>query len=302
MNFDWDDLKVFLAIYENGSLSAAARVLKVSQPTISRRLKSLEDNLGTLLFDRLPDGLAITIHAERLVPFAKNMEQAASAVNRQQASFSNEYSEDISGSVRISMYEQVAQFVVPHLPILRKKYPNIEIEIGITHTAANLSRREADISIRKCIPDLPDIIAKKLGHYHYAIYGSHAYIEKNPCALTEQRFTQCDWIGFDEEHINFSSQKWLRKKLGKKSPMIRSNNGVTILDAINYNCGLGILPCFVGDRVDNLQKLQSVCDDSAYLYLLIHKDMRTSPAIRLVMEALMAIFDDHREIFHGAAH
>jgi DNA-binding transcriptional LysR family regulator len=302
LNFAWDDLKIFLSICEQGTLSAASKALKVSQPTVGRRLKALEDSLGTQLFDRLPDGVVLTAHGEQLFPFAKNMQNAASAVHRQQASFNESLNGDVSGTVRISMYEQIAQFVVPHLPALRKQCPNLEIEIAIAHNAANLSRREADISIRKCMPDLPDIIAKKLGHYHYAIYGSQQYVEQNPAALGEDRYTQCDWIGFDDEHVYFSSQVWLRKQLGTKLPVIRSNNGVTILDAMLQNCGLGILPCFVGDRVPKLQKLQTIADDSAHLYLLIHKDMRKSAAVRLMMSAIINMFEDHREIFHGIDH
>ena len=298
MNFDWDDLKVFLAICEQGTLSAASRSLSISQPTVGRRLKSLENSLDTQLFDRLPDGLVLTRHGEQLQPLAQNMQLAANAVQRQQASFST----PVKGSVRISMYEQIAQFVVPHLPLIRKQCPNIEIEISIAHNAANLSRREADIMIRKCIPDLPDIIAKPLGHYHYAIYSGHEYLRQNPAALTQQRYQQCDWVGFDDEHVYFSSQRWLRDKLQDKLPVIRSNNGVTILDAMVQNCGLGILPCFVGDREPRLEKLLTIEDESASLYLLIHNDLRKSAVVRMMMNALIDMFHDHHEIFHGHTH
>ena len=298
MNFAWDDLKIFLSIFEAGTLSAASRALNISQPTVGRRLKSLEHSLDTQLFDRLPDGLVLTTHGEQLLPLAQNMQRAASAVIRQQASFST----PVKGSVRISMYEQIAQFVVPHLPQLRQKCPNIEIEISIAHTAANLSRREADIMIRKCVPDLPDIIAKPLGHYHYAIYSGRDYLRQNPAAATERRYRDCDWIGFDDEHVYFSSQRWLREKLQDKLPVIRTNNGVTILDAMVQNCGLGILPCFVGDREPRLEKLQTIEDESASLYLLIHQDLRKSALVRMMMNALIEMFHDHQELFHGQSH
>jgi len=298
MKFDWDDLKVFIAINEQGTLSAASRLLNISQPTAGRRLKSLEQSLETQLFDRLPDGLVLTAHGEELLPLAQNMQDSASAIQRQQASFST----PIKGVVRISMYEQIAQFVVPHLPLLQKRCPNIEIEISIAHNAANLSRREADIMIRKCIPDLPDIIAKPLGHYHYAIYSGSGYLEKNPAAMTADRYQQCDWIGFDDEHVYFSNQRWLRDKLQDKPPIIRTNNGVTILDAMVQNCGLGVLPCFVGDREPRLKKIQTIEDESASLYLLIHKDLRKSAVVRMMMNALIDMFHDHNEIFHGHTH
>jgi len=298
MNFDWDDLKVFLAICEQGTLSGAARNLSISQPTVGRRLKSLENSLDTQLFDRLPDGLVLTTHGEQLLPLVQNMQLAASAIQRQQASFST----PVKGSVRISMYEQIAQFVVPHLPLIQRQCPNIEIELSIAHNAANLSRREADIMIRKCIPDLPDIIAKPLGHYHYAIYSGSDYLQQNPAALTQQRYQKCDWVGFDDEHVYFSSQRWLREKLQDKLPVIRTNNGVTILDAMVQNCGLGILPCFVGDREPRLEKIHTIADESASLYLLIHKDLRKSAVVRMMMNALIDMFHDHKEIFHGHTH
>ena len=295
MNLDWDDLRVFLAISEQGNLSAASRELKVSQPTVGRRLKSLEDSLGTQLFDRLPDGMALTSHGEQLVPLARNMETAADAVRRHQASFTDV----VQGTVRISMYEQIAQFFLQYLPALRKRCPQIEIEFAIAHSAANLSRREADLLIRECLPDTPDIIAKRLGHYHYAVYGSNNYIESHPAALSENRYQECDWIGFDDEHVRFVGQNWLREKLAKRNPIVRSNNGVVLLDAILKGTGLGVLPCFVGDQEQDLRRLELVPGDGATLYLLVHKDMRKSPAVRLMMDAVTDLFAEYNDVLHG---
>lgn len=295
MNLDWDDLRVFLAISAQGNLSAASRALKVSQPTVGRRLKSLEESLGTQLFDRLPDGLALTNHGEQLVPLARDMETAADAVLRHQASFSNE----VRGTVRISMYEQIAQFFLQYLPDLRQRCPEIEIEFAIAHNAANLSRREADLLIRECLPDVPDIVAKKLGHYHYGVYGSTRYIESHPSALSENRYQACDWIGFDDEHVRFVGQNWLREKLAKRNPIVRSNNGVVLLDAILNGAGLGVLPCFVGDQEPTLQRLELVPGDGAILHLLVHKDMRKSPAVRLMMDAVIELFAEYNDVLHG---
>ncbi|MGB1237363.1 MAG: LysR family transcriptional regulator, partial [Pseudomonadales bacterium] len=215
MHFDWDDLKIFLTISEQGNLSAAARALNISQPTVGRRLKALEQSLGTQLFDRLPDGLLLTSQGEQLVPLAHNMQRAASAVQRQQASYSNK----LQGTVRISMYEHIAQFFMPLLPAIRQRCPQLEIEISIAHGAPNLSRREADLMIRECLPDIPDVIAKKLGHYHYGIYASSTYLEANPSSLDEKRYQDCDWVGFDDDHVCFTGQLWLRKKLEQGQPV-----------------------------------------------------------------------------------
>ncbi len=295
MNLDWDDLRVFLAISENGNLSAASRELKVSQPTVGRRLKSLEQSLGTQLFDRLPDGMALTIHGEELVPLARNMETAADAVRRHQASFCAH----VHGTVRISMYEQIAQFFMQYLPALRERCQEIEIELAIAHSTANLSRREADLIIRECLPDTPDIVARKLGHYHYAIYGSGAYLDVNPQALSQDRYQSCDWVGFDDEQVRFIGQNWLREKLAGRKPIVRSNNGVVLLDAILKGTGLGVLPCFVGDHEPELQRLELVPGEGATLYLLVHTDMRKSPAVRLMMDAVTELFAEYNDVLHG---
>ena len=295
MNLDWDDLRVFLSISNQGNLSAASRELKVSQPTVGRRLKALEKSLNTQLFDRLPDGMALTSHGEELVPLARNMQTAADAVHRHQASFSVE----VQGTVRISMYEQIAQFFLEYLPALRERCPQIEIELAIAHNTANLSRREADLIIRECLPDAPDIIAKKLGHYHYAIYGSNHYIDKNPKALSAERYQRCDWVGFDDDHVRFIGQNWLREKLADRKPIVRSNNGVVLLDAILQGTGLGVLPCFVGDQEPKLQRLELVPGEGATLYLLVHKDMRKSPAVRLMMDAVTELFNEYHDVLHG---
>ena len=197
------------------------------------------------------------------------------------------------------MYEQIAQFFMQYLPALRQRCPEIEIELAIAHGAANLSRREADLIIRECLPDIPDVIAKKLGHYHSAIYGSKSYIKKNPEALSDQRYQYCDWVGYDDEHVRFFGQKWLRGKLGKQQPIIRSNNGVVLLDAVLRGTGLSVLPCFIGDAEPGLQRLDLVPDDGATLYLLVHKDMRKSPAVRLMMDAVTELFTEHNRVLHG---
>ncbi|MEM7561450.1 MAG: LysR family transcriptional regulator [Pseudomonadota bacterium] len=295
MHLDWDDLRIFLAISAQGNLSAASRELKVSQPTVGRRLKALEESLNTQLFDRLPDGMALTSHGEELVPLARSMQTAADAVVRHQASFSAE----VQGTVRISMYEQIAQFFLQYLPALRERCPEIEIELAIAHSTANLSRREADLIIRECLPDTPDIIAKKLGHYHYAIYGSRHYIKSNPSATTQNRYHDCDWVGFDDEHVRFIGQNWLREKLTDRKPIVRSNNGVVLLDAILQGTGLGVLPCFVGDQENELQRLELVPGEGATLYLLVHRDMRKSPAVRLMMDAVTELFREFHDVLHG---
>lgn len=284
---NWDDLRIFLAVARQGSLSAAARILRVTQPTIGRRLKGLEDALHTRLFDRLPDGFVPTEAGAELLPLAEAMESQALAVDRQRAVFSQE----ARGVVRISVWEIFADFLTDHLTALRTRLPEIEIELSVTHILADLLRREADLLIRECLPKNPGLIARKLGSYTYAVYGARGYVEANPAAHGETRFRDCAWVGYDEDHAYFHNQTWLLSRLDGSLPGVRVNNGIVLHDAVRKGAGLGVLPCFAGDNDPALIRLSMPLDEiTRDLHLVMHQDLRRSPAVRAVNDALTSIF------------
>lgn len=287
MDFDWDDLKVFLAVNREGTLSAAAKNLKVSQPTVGRRLHTLEEVLSTRLFDRLPTGFVTTSAGLELMPLAEQMEQVADAIARKQVSFADR----VSGTVRISAYELVTQYLITRLPILREQLPDVELEFSVAHLSANLSRREADLQIRECLPDSPGLISRKLGGFASAVYGANDYIKFNPDAMGDNRFLMCDWIGMDDDHTYFPGQRWMRERLGQRLPSIRSNNAIVLQDSVKAGVGLAVLPCFSADVDPVLRRVTPPISESySTLYLLVHEDMRRSPAVRAVMDALINLF------------
>lgn len=284
---NWDDLRIFLAVARKGSLSSAARTLKVTQPTVGRRLKGLEEALGARLFDRLPEGFVPTDAGAELLPLAEAMERHAQAVDRQQAGFAK----DARGVVRISVWETFAQFLTDHLTALRTRLPEIEIELSVTHILADLLRREADLLIRECRPKNPDLITRKLGHYAHAVYGARAYVEAHPAARGEARYRACAWVGYDEAHAYFQNQTWLLSRLEGRLPAVRVNNGIVLHEAVRKGAGLGVLPCFAGDRDPALLRLSPALEEITHdLYLVMHQDLRRSPVVRAVSEVLFEIF------------
>ena len=284
---NWDDLRIFLAVAREGSLSAAARALKVTQPTIGRRLKGLEDALGARLFDRLPEGFVPTEAGAELLPLAEAMERHALDVDRRQASFAQE----ARGVVRISVWETFAQFLTDHLTELRGRLPEIEIELSVTHILADLLRREADLLIRECLPKNPGLLARKLGRYTHAVYGARGYVEANPAARSEARYRDCAWVGYDEDHAYFHNQTWLLQRLGERLPGVRVNNGIVLHEAVRKGAGLGVLPCFAADRDAALIRLSPPLEElTRDLYLVMHQDLRRSPAVRAASDAFHDIF------------
>src|SRR5262249_32469648 len=145
MTVDWNDLRVFLTLAREGSLTAAARRLEVSHPTVARRIKTLEESLGARLFDRLPDKFVLTTAGEALLEDAAQMERPAESLQRRSARLGD----TVHGTVRLSAGEAMAAFITGRLPRLRHNLQCIEIELTASHMLANLSRREADLLIRE---------------------------------------------------------------------------------------------------------------------------------------------------------
>lgn len=291
---DWDNLRVFLALAEEGSLTAAARRLRVSHPTIARRIKALEDELGTRLFDRLPDRFQPTATALELLHDVKEMERASQSIDRRSAGLSGEH----LGTVRISVDETMAEFLGRHLATLRHKRKCIEFEIAVAHVSANLSKREADLLIRDRVPDLASLVGRKLATFAYAVYAAPALAEG--CDGSDAALKDLPWVGFDDDHQYMPGQTWQTTFLGNRKPAVRTNNGVLLAHAIRGGNGIGVLPCFLGDPDPGLVRLTPPLQEARTdQWLLVHNDLRNVPRVRIVMDALVQLYRTYRPEIEG---
>ena len=123
----------------------------------------------------------------------------------------------VSGTVRLSIYELMAQFLTEQMPALRARLPDVEFELSVAHLGANLSKREADLLLRECLPDTPGLIARKLGTFAYAVYGAAAALDDMPAARGEERYTACPWVSYDEEHNYFAGARWLLARRDRRT-------------------------------------------------------------------------------------
>jgi DNA-binding transcriptional LysR family regulator len=293
MATNWDDLRVFLTLAREGNLTAAAKRLDVSHPTVARRTKALEDAIGARLFDRLPDRYMLTPAGEELLADAQSMEQASDSLHRRIAGLTD----TARGSVRISAGEAMTAFLARNLPKLRRNLQCIEFELGASHMLANLSRREADLMIREQIPDLASIVARKLGRAAYAVYGN---IDLKIEGAGRDVLRRQTWIGFDEDHDYMPGQAWVRDLLGGAWPSVRVNNWLVLHEAVHGGAGLAVMPCYVGDSDHHLQRIGPILKDvSADQYLLVHRDLRELPRVRAVMDALIDLFHHERSALEG---
>jgi len=292
---DWDDLRVFLTLARDGKLTAAARRLEVSHPTVARRVKALEDAIGARLFDRLPDRFVLTSAGEELLADAQAMERAAESIHRRSAGLGDTF----HGTVRLSAGEAMAGFLADRLRRLRHNMNCVEIELVATHTLANLSRREADLLIREQVPDLASLVTRKLGRAAHAVYAGLdlAIADRSRAALRRM-----PWVGFDEEHGYMPGQGWVLDLLEGGRPAVRVNNWLVLRDAARAGAGLAVLPCYLGDGDARLRRIGPVLREvAADQWLLVHQDLRALPRVRAVMDALVRLFQEERPAIEGRA-
>ena len=163
-NPDWTLTRSFLAVAETGSLSAAARQLGLSQPTLGRHVADLEAQLGMPLFQRAPRGLIPTTAALNLLPHARAMRDAAARLHLAAAG----QTETLAGTVRLTASRIVAHYILPAIIAeLRQAEPGIEVELVATDATENLLFHEADIALRMYRPTQLDIVAlHQIGRAH----------------------------------------------------------------------------------------------------------------------------------------
>ncbi len=290
---DWDDLRVFLTLSRESNLTAAARRLGVSHPTVARRVKSLEDTIGARLFDRLPDRFALTAAGEQLLADAQAMERAAELIDRRSAGLTD----TAHGTVRISAGEAMTAFLARNLKRLRCNLQCVEFELVASHMLANLSRREADLLIREQVPDLASIVTRRLGRVAYAVYGSPKLKVADTARETLRRLP---WLGFDDEHDYMPGQSWVLELLAGARPAVRVNNWLVLQEAARAGAGLALLPCYLGDADPALRCIGPILGNvAADQWLLVHRDLRDLPRVRAVMDALIQLFQDERAALEG---
>jgi DNA-binding transcriptional LysR family regulator len=292
----WDDLRVFLAVAQTGSLRRAARALHLGQPTVVRHVRQLEAALRARLFERSPDGHRLTRWGQDLLPLAQNMADTATAIDRRGATFA----EEAGGLVRVMAHEWAARFLAPRLAALAEAHPDLTVELAETHVEPDLARREADLFVRHGLPSRGQLVRVALRSAAIAVYGTAELAAAHAAARTEARWRECPWVAYDTPHEYFRSMAWLAERMGERRPRVRANRVSLQLEAVRTGAGLGLLPSFVGDAEPTLAQLSAPIADLAIDYwLLYHPDLKTVTRVRRVGEWIRAAFRAARPELQG---
>jgi len=278
----WDDVRHFLAVARGGSLSAAARTLKVEHSTVARRVAALEADLRVRLFDRLPRSWKLTAEGTALLAPAERLEQEALAFTRAASATSS-----LQGTVRISAPPLFAsQFLVPQLARRSTQWQGIELDLVGEVRTANLHRREADISLRFMRPDEPGLAARKLGALGFGLYAAPGWLQR----------PATDWcfLGYGEPLGEVPHQQQLARIAGQRPFVLRSNDLAALHQACRAGLGLAMLPRFLAASDDALVEVTGAdAASSRDIWCVLHPDVRRSPRVRRMADLIAELLRDN---------
>lgn len=277
-------IRSFVAVAEEGSLSAAARRLSASQPTLGRHVAELEAALGVTLFRRGRRGYALTEAGAALCERARAVEDEVAAFRR--AAIGS--AETVSGTVRITASAIVSAFVLP--PILARfaaSEPDIEVEVVASDAVQNLLRRDADIAIRMVEPRQLDLVARKIADLPLTACAATAYLARRGAPRTAEELRGHDLIGYDRETHLIDGFRALGIEVDRHRFRFRSDSQIVLWQAVRAGNGIGFAQRSLVAR-DPL--VEAVLPDlplpALPMWLTMHRDLRTSPRIRRVADML----------------
>jgi DNA-binding transcriptional LysR family regulator len=278
----WEDLRLFLAAYEARSLSAAAHQLGLGQATLSRRMASLEEQVGHVLFDRTRTGLVPTDAALRLLPHVEAM--SAQAMGAHSALQGLEARPE--GTVRVAVPEGLAvDLFAPLLPGIARRYPGLRLELLADTRLLDLSRREADLALRAHRPEGGDFLARRLPSVYIGLYASRSVIERLPTPATIDDVPLLQYTA-DLEHLPFF--QWVDQLARGRPPVFRSNSFLVLRAAASAGMGAMALPALQAHQADLLHVPVEVPPmEPIPWYLVVPRPLRSVPRVAAVVELVL---------------
>jgi DNA-binding transcriptional LysR family regulator len=295
---DWNLIRSFVAVVEQGSLTRAAEVLGLSQPTLSRQIAELEGSIGAALFERVARGLKLTRTGENLVEPARYMMAAARSLGMAAATQDN----GLRGTVRITASEMVSGFVLPALlRELAQLHPEIQIELVASNQVSNLLEREADIAIRMIRPAQSALIARHLTDWPIGMYGHKDYLAGLPAlpsrnqAATLALMQKFRWLGLDQSDQFIAGFRAAGIQIDRSFFDFRCDNHLVNWQAIQQGLGIGIAMQWLAERNPDLEQVLVEQElPSLPVWLTTHRELKSSKRIRTVFDFLAEGLLQHR--------
>ncbi|MBI3524808.1 MAG: LysR family transcriptional regulator [Betaproteobacteria bacterium] len=293
-SLNWDDLRIVLAIAEHGTLSGAAVHLRISHPTLSRRLQLIERRLGTRLFERTPSSLRLTAAGEDMRQLALRLRDDIAALERRIGGRDT----GPGGSIRLTAPDAVSEYLLPGiLAELCREQEGLSIDLVVSNQVLSLAQRSADIALRITGSPAETLRGRRVGAVAMAIYAARNL----PVPETLGTITGIPWVGFDAALACSGPGTWVAHNIPESDIRFRANTLLGAAQAVRSGIGCGLLPCFVGGSIPELIRIGAPLPAlSVPLWLLVHPDMARLPRIRRACDALAAKLKQAAPLLTGA--
>jgi DNA-binding transcriptional LysR family regulator len=281
----WDFYRTFLAVLHQGSLSAAARDLGLTQPTIGRHIDALEAAVGAELFTRSQQGLIPTDTALVLKPYAETLASTAAALLRA-ASGSRDR---VSGTVRISASEVIGTEVLPSiLAELQACYPDLVVELSASDAVEDLLQREADIAVRMVEPAQEALLSRHIGIIPLGFFAHRKYLERYGMPETIEDLQRHKLIGFDRQTAYIRMMRKRYPIFDGITLAFRSDHTIAQHNALRAGLGISFLHIPLAKRDADLVRLLPEIELPLDTWVVMHENLKTSPRCRVTFDALVS--------------
>ena len=284
ISFDWNQVRAFLATAEEGSFSAAARVLNTTQPTISRQISALEASLCTVLVKRSVKGQSLTLAGQELLDHVRLMGEAATLISMT----ADRQSQEVVGSVVLTATDLMSAAILPGvLSPLRETAPGITIRIQDSDDVQNLMKREADIAIRHARPHEPELIARHVGDLRSNLYAASVYLDREGRPRTLREVADHSFVGIPDPDRLIAAMQNMGVPLRAESFAIQPHSNIVTWEMVKAGLGVSMMPEVLGELEPGVEKVLGDVPSLEFpVWLVTHRELQTSPRIRTIFDFL----------------
>lgn len=283
-HLDWDDLRVFLEVARKGSLSGAARGLRLDHSTVSRRIAQLEQAIGAGVFERHPLGLRLNEHGERLLQYVQAIEANVMSLGQDVKVAGSA----TRGTVRLAMMEGIASlYLAPRLDRFRESLPEVDLELVSSPQFVQVSRREADVFLSFFRPEGRGLVTRYLGRFGLGLFASAAYLDTRGTPYAVADLANHDFVSYIDDLIQVDAVRWLDDVIREPRVAFHSNSMIAQMSAAAAGLGIVLLPFFAVERYpDLIRVLPEQVVVQREIWLSVHRDLEAVPRIDAVMRFL----------------
>jgi len=283
---DWDDLKIAFAVARHGSLSAAARALRTTQPTVSRRLDGLERRIGVKLFERSAGGLSPTPLCAALLDGLQRMEEGALSVERRIAARDT----GLQGAISVTSLDWLGdQIIAPIMARFGARHPLVTLELLNEPRVFNLSRREADVAFRFAPFEQEDLIERKVAEIGYGLYAAPAYLDRRGAPDFAAGCAGQAVVTMYDFASRAPQAAWLRAIAPQAQVILRTSGLISQMAAAETGAAMAVLPRLLGDGRPGLCRIEAPLPAPVHIVRMgVHADLRDSPRIRAFIDFTVA--------------